>query len=216
MGRNHHGSYLAFFFSWVPLTRHQISGGTGITPFCQLIHKELLSQSSPNTKTRFTLLHSSRRPIELPPSEILGPLIFHSRAHPDKLRLSLFVDESEGPAHPAVPSSSLTVGRIDKEVIERAMGSGNRSRWRGLFGVSSKPAPQEGGDGQKTVMFLVCGPDSCVPSCLVECVEADNWRPCAAWLQLLQDLTVGISHKGRLAGCLETWATMGNQFGSSR
>ncbi len=144
------------------LTHSQISGGTGITPFCQLIYKELLSQSSPNTKTRFTLLHSSRRPTELPPSEMLEPLISYSRAHPDKLGLSLFVDESDGPAHPAVPSSSLTVGRIGREAIERATGSGSRSWWRGLFGASPKPASQEGGDGQKRVMFLVCGPDPCV------------------------------------------------------
>ncbi|KAI1795136.1 ferredoxin reductase-like protein [Ganoderma leucocontextum] len=139
-----------------------ISGGTGITPFCQLIHKELLSQSSPNTKTRFTLLHSSRRPTELPPSEMLEPLISYSRAHPDKLRLSLFVDASEGPAHPVVPSSSLTVGRIGREAVERATGSGNRSWWRGLFGASPKPVSREGGDGQKRVMFLVCGPDPMV------------------------------------------------------
>lgn len=142
-----------------PLTRCQVSGGTGITPFCQLIHKELLSQSSPNTKTRFTLLHSSRRPTELPPSEILEPLISYSQAHPDRLGLSLFVDASEGPAHPAVSSSSLTVGRIGKEAIERATVSGNRSWWWGLFGASPKPASQKGGDGQKRIMFLVCGPD---------------------------------------------------------
>ncbi|KAM5540413.1 hypothetical protein V8D89_005871 [Ganoderma adspersum] len=136
-----------------------VSGGTGITPFYQLIHKELLSQSSPNTKTRFTLLHSSRRPTELPPSEILEPLISYSQAHPDRLGLSLFVDASEGPAHPAVSSSLLTVSRIGKEAIERATVLGDRSWWRGLFGASPKLASQEGGDGQKRILFLVCGPD---------------------------------------------------------
>ena len=150
------------------MTHGQISGGTGITPFCQLIHKELLSQSSPNTKTRFTLLHSSRRPTELPPSEILEPLIAYSQAHPDRLRLSFFVDAPDGPSHPAAPSSSLTVGRIGKEAIERATdsGDGNRSWWRRFFGASPKPTPREASNGKK-VMFLVCGPDPYVDSICV-------------------------------------------------
>ncbi|KAI0353560.1 ferredoxin reductase-like C-terminal NADP-linked domain-containing protein [Trametes cingulata] len=138
-----------------------ISGGTGITPFYQLIHKELLSQSSPSSKTRFTLLHSSRRPTELPPPEMLGPLLAYSHAHPDKLKLSLFVDSPEGPAHPAVPSSSLNVGRIGKTAIEHATGAGSTSRWRSLFGARSNPRSQDGVSGKK-VMFLVCGPDPMV------------------------------------------------------
>ncbi|TBU49400.1 ferredoxin reductase-like protein [Dichomitus squalens] len=140
-----------------------ISGGTGITPFCQLVYKELLSQSPPNTQTRFTLLHSSRRPTELPPSEMLAPLVAYSQAYPDRLRLSLFVDTPDGPAHPAVPSSSLTVGRIGREAIERATdsGDGHRSWWRSLFSASPKPKPQEAGDGRK-IVFLVCGPDPMV------------------------------------------------------
>ncbi|RPD67277.1 ferredoxin reductase-like C-terminal NADP-linked domain-containing protein [Lentinus tigrinus ALCF2SS1-7] len=138
-----------------------VSGGTGITPFCQLIHKELLSQPTPNSKTRFTLLHSSRRPTELPPSEMLKPIMEYSQAHPDKLRLSLFVDASDGPSHPAVPSSSITVGRIGKVAIERATGLEKNSWWQRVFGASIDTRSQDGGRG-KRIMFLVCGPDPMV------------------------------------------------------
>ena len=140
------------------LTQRQISGGTGITPFCQLIHKQLLSQPSPTSRTRFTLLHSSRRPTELPPPEMLKPLLEYSQAHPDKLRLSLYVDAVDGSTHPAVPSSSLSVGRIGKVAIERATGSENNSWWQRVFGSSKVTRSQDGGRGKK-IMFLVCGPD---------------------------------------------------------
>ncbi|EIW62055.1 ferredoxin reductase-like C-terminal NADP-linked domain-containing protein [Trametes versicolor FP-101664 SS1] len=138
-----------------------ISGGTGITPFYQLIHKELLSQASPKSKTRFTLLHSSRRPTELPPAELLRPLLAYSQAHPDKLNLRLFVDSSEGPSHPAAPSSTLAVGRIGRAAIEDAMGAGSKSWWRSLFGASSS-SRSLGNEAGKKVMFLVCGPDPMV------------------------------------------------------
>ncbi|KAI0638082.1 ferredoxin reductase-like C-terminal NADP-linked domain-containing protein [Trametes polyzona] len=138
-----------------------ISGGTGITPFYQLIQKELLSRSSPSSKTRFTLLHSSRRPTELPPAEMLRPLVAYSQAHPDRLRLSLFVDSSEGPSHPVVSSSDLAVGRIGKAAIENAMGAGSASWWCRLLGGRASTRSQEPGTGNK-VMFLVCGPDPMV------------------------------------------------------
>ncbi len=158
MGRGHHGAHPLLVI--VPVLRLcQISGGTGITPFCQLIHKELLSQPSPNSKTRFTLLHSSRRPTELPPSEMLKPLIDYSQAHPDKLRLSLFVDAPDGSSHPAVPSSSLTVGRIGKAAIERATGSEKRTWWQRVLGLGASTETRVQDSGRGKVMFLVCGPD---------------------------------------------------------
>ncbi len=94
---------------------------------------------------------------------MLQPLIAYSQAHPDRLSLSLFVDSFEGPGHPALPSSALTVGRISKEAIRRAMGSENRTWWRSLFGASGKARSQDGGDSKK-VKFLVCGPDPYVTS----------------------------------------------------
>ncbi|KAI0677148.1 ferredoxin reductase-like C-terminal NADP-linked domain-containing protein [Trametes maxima] len=138
-----------------------ISGGTGITPFYQLIHRELLSRPSPNTKTRFTLLHSSRRPAELPPLEILEPLVTYSQARPDQLQVSLYVDSSEGPSHPAASSSDLVVGRIGRPAIERAIGVEAPSRWRSFFSKPSKSRPHDRTGGKK-VLFLVCGPDPMV------------------------------------------------------
>lgn len=117
-----------------------------------------MSQASPKSKTRFTLLHSSRRPTELPPAELLRPLLAYSQAHPDKLNLRLFVDSSEGPSHPAAPSSTLAVGRIGRAAIEDAMGAGSKSWWRSLFGASSS-SRSLGNEAGKKVMFLVCGPD---------------------------------------------------------
>ncbi|KZT74286.1 ferredoxin reductase-like protein [Daedalea quercina L-15889] len=137
-----------------------ISGGTGITPFYQLLHAKLLKDpTNVPTKTRFTLLHSSRRLVELPPAAILGPLLSASKAHPDRLRLSLFVDSTEGPAHPSVGASDVQVGRITTGTIERALSSDSgRSWWRSLLGVGSHSEPLE----DKKILFLVCGPESMI------------------------------------------------------
>lgn len=121
----------------------------------------LLNQPTATTTTRFTLLHSSHKPSELPPPEILGPLIAYSQAHPERLRLSLFVGSREGPPHPTVPSSAVTVGRIGLDAVERATGSLDQSWWRRLFGGAGENRLPERGNS-KRVMFLVCGPDSYV------------------------------------------------------
>ena len=92
--------------------------------------------------------------MELPPQEMLQPLIAYSQAHPDKLRLSFFVDSSDGPSHPAVASSSLNVGRIGKTAIERATSTGTKGWWQSLFYRTSAEDSAKG----KKVMFLLCGP----------------------------------------------------------
>ena len=89
---------------------------------------------------------------------MLKPLLEYSQAHPDKLRLSLDVDAVDGSTQPAVPSSSLSVGRIGKVAIERATGSENNSWWQRVFGSSKETRSHDGGRGKK-IMFLVCGPD---------------------------------------------------------
>ncbi|EED84689.1 predicted protein [Postia placenta Mad-698-R] len=84
-----------------------ISGGTGITPFYQLLHHAAVKNDSRYSQTRFTLLHSSRRPIELPPTEILAPLLSCAQKSPERLTVSLFVDSLEGPQHPSITSAAL-------------------------------------------------------------------------------------------------------------
>ncbi|KAI0081677.1 ferredoxin reductase-like protein [Panus rudis PR-1116 ss-1] len=130
-----------------------ISGGTGFAPFHQLLHRLLLSSQIPPTKTRFTLLHSSRVPAELPPAELLTPLKSFARSHPEALRLSLFVDTlGDGPAQ----EHELRVKRIDKHDILAALGrTEHKPWWKSLFSSSSTASP----DNTKKVLFLVCGPE---------------------------------------------------------
>ncbi|KAK0206317.1 ferredoxin reductase-like protein [Desarmillaria ectypa] len=123
-----------------------ISGGTGITPFYQLLHSTF--QNAPS-KTRFTLLHSSRSPSELPPPEILVPLIDHSRTNPEHFQVKLFVDEMEKESPLGVMPK---LGRINRQAIEDCLGY--KTSWRhNLFRKQSQRRPSS------KVLFLVCGPE---------------------------------------------------------
>lgn len=129
----------------------QISGGTGITPFYQLFHS-VISRPSEH-RTRFTLLHSSRTPADIPPPRIMNKLSTFANENPERFRLELFVDSYEGPPPPShIPSPRL--GRIGKPAIEQCLGlNGSTSWWQRLFGKSAEPKPLH------KVLFLVCGPD---------------------------------------------------------
>ncbi|KAJ3475978.1 hypothetical protein NLI96_g11473 [Meripilus lineatus] len=150
-----------------------ISGGTGITPFYQLVHQTLLGSTGPQTettaeqtqreisgtaKTKFTLLHSSRTPGELPPPELLDPLLSCSHANPTRLKVSLYVDTvADGSTCPSAPSHTLRMGRIGKQAIEEALGLDDScSWWRGWFG--SRPGTRIDTTERK-ILFLVCGPE---------------------------------------------------------
>ncbi|KAJ7283910.1 hypothetical protein C8J57DRAFT_748854 [Mycena rebaudengoi] len=123
-----------------------ISGGTGITPFYQLFHSTIRKGHS---KTRFTLLHSSPTPAELPPPEILGPLKEYAAGNPEKFRLHLFVDSRDGDVPADIPPAQ--VGRIGKPAIQQCLGL-NYSWWRILFSrVPERPS--------RKILFLVCGPE---------------------------------------------------------
>ncbi|KAJ7095136.1 ferredoxin reductase-like C-terminal NADP-linked domain-containing protein, partial [Mycena belliarum] len=122
-----------------------ISGGTGITPFYQLLRSSVAKGQS---NTHFTLLHSSPVPAELPPPEILGPLRAYAADNPEKFALHLFVDRRDG-----VPAevSLLQIGRIGKPEIQRCLGLPT-SWWRNLFPGASNGPP-------KKILFLICGPE---------------------------------------------------------
>ncbi|KAF5393548.1 hypothetical protein D9757_000276 [Collybiopsis confluens] len=126
-----------------------ISGGTGVAPFYQLFYNVILSGQSP--QTRFTLLHSSRSPLELPPSEILRPLYSYASEHPARFRIRVFVDKLDAEVD---GEQDLTVGRINKDVIESTISRKYSSvqSWMWPFSGSAKL------DVQKT-LFLVCGPE---------------------------------------------------------
>lgn len=139
----------------VRLTDNKISGGTGITPFYQLLHQQLFSQPSTPPGTRFTLLHSSRTPGELPPPEILEPIISFANADPTRLKFSLYVDSLGSDNTPEVARRGLREGRIARGTLEAALGlEVYRSWWKRLYGWNS---PSQRND--RKVLFLVCGPD---------------------------------------------------------
>ena len=143
------------------LTDIKISGGTGITPFYQLLHSVLLAPSEetqPSSRTRFTLLHSSRVPGELPPPELLQPLVNYSEKHPDQLRVSLFVDSKDGSSAQSVPNEDIRQGRISKADIGSLLGdrSAELTWWQKVLRVST--AKSEPVAGRK-ILFLVCGPE---------------------------------------------------------
>ena len=146
--------------NWDDLTSLlQISGGTGITPFYQFVHEELIRPKGPGDansappKTRFTLLHASRSTEDLPPPAILGPLASMARNDPSRFRLKLFVDDKDSP----VGSYGLNVGRIDRKAVEDVLEARRPSIWDKLLWrkFDRKGAAGEG----RKVLFLVCGPD---------------------------------------------------------
>ncbi|KAG6831139.1 hypothetical protein H0H92_012564 [Tricholoma furcatifolium] len=120
-----------------------ISGGTGITPFYQLFHS-VISRFS-DTSTRFTLLHASRTPADLPPRQIIDKLSAFAAQSPDRFKLKLFVDSLEGPPPPShVPTPHL--GRIDKLAIEQSLGLKERiSWWHRMFGTPQPTKPTRKG-----------------------------------------------------------------------
>ncbi|KAJ3550186.1 hypothetical protein NMY22_g605 [Coprinellus aureogranulatus] len=127
-----------------------ISGGTGFAPFHQLLHS-VISNPTMSPSTRFTLLHSSKRPEELPPSSLLKPLTDYAEQHPDRMKVELFVDTADGFASP-----SLHVKRIDRPSIESSLGLVRETpSW--LHRLLWKPKEPE--LPPKRRMFLVCGPE---------------------------------------------------------
>ena len=147
-----------------PSTAHslKISGGTGFSPFHQLLFRRLLPlRDNPvHDGTRFTLLHASRSPAELPPLPILQPLIDFAGAHPDQLRVRLFVDSDSLARVPESIARSLQAGRIDKRSISHALGI-NDTRWSWTSWINS--IWTKGGSREdirkKNILVLVCGPE---------------------------------------------------------
>ncbi|KAF7793635.1 hypothetical protein EIP86_004750 [Pleurotus ostreatoroseus] len=144
-----------------------ISGGTGITPFYQLVHQTLLAReqerrddNATSGRTRFTLLHSSCTPGELPPPSVLGPLVAHSQEHPDELKVSLFVDKLDGSRTDSAPMDRVQVGRIGMAAVRSALGYGNDTSWWKEWLLGRWGSPQPTGPTGKRILVLVCGPEA--------------------------------------------------------
>ncbi|KAI9512266.1 ferredoxin reductase-like C-terminal NADP-linked domain-containing protein [Russula earlei] len=142
-----------------------ISGGTGFSPFHQLLFHHLL-HSDVTARTRFTLLHASRSPAELPPLTLLQPLIDFAIAHPEYLRLELFVDSTSGAPWPESVAKHLKVGRVDRFSIAHALGisDGARSWFSWFTNLWTREQPNVGDSDirRKNVLVLVCGPERMV------------------------------------------------------
>lgn len=136
----------------------KISGGTGITPFLQLLQSLAREPSHPTE--RFTLLHSSPTVKQLPPPEIWQPIgVLNADPKQKWFSCKLFVDSIENENDGRVVSSKpLVVRRIGALDIQEAI---------------SKSIPKNElsshYDSPKT-LILICGPDrylSCVEKCLI-------------------------------------------------
>jgi len=96
---------------------------------------------------------------------ILQPLVDFASAHPDLLRLKLFVD-SNAARVPESIARSLQVGRIDKRSIAHALGlSDTRWSWASWTNSLWTKGRSRGGDEdirKKNVLVLVCGPERMV------------------------------------------------------
>ncbi|KIY65430.1 ferredoxin reductase-like protein [Cylindrobasidium torrendii FP15055 ss-10] len=123
-----------------------ISGGTGITPFYQLFHEYV--RRNPTSKTRFTLLHASRTPSELPPPSILRPMLEHPNQN---MTVRLFVSslDSQTP-----PFGVTTIGHIDRKAVQDSLGM--TTTWKQFLTGQSPQKPD------RRIMFLVCGPESMI------------------------------------------------------
>ncbi|CAA7260215.1 unnamed protein product [Cyclocybe aegerita] len=128
-----------------------ISGGTGITPFVQLFNNHI--SRNPPSNTRFTLLHSSRTPAELPPPTLLNPLSQFAAKHPDRFRFHVFVDEQDGSKASAIVPP-LNTGRISEASLKKCLSTGEESSswWTRLFSKPQEAPPRR-------ILFLVCGPE---------------------------------------------------------
>ncbi|KAG9041622.1 hypothetical protein FS837_012020 [Tulasnella sp. UAMH 9824] len=140
-----------------------ISGGTGITPFYQLLHNVFTRKGNqqPSSEqvalprdTHFTLMHASRSVETLPPPAILDDLRMWARDHPDRLSLRLFVDPKKGDPG---DSAGVHPGRIDAQTIQEVRQERKlvkQPTWlEWLRGTATGP------DRNKKVLFVVCGPE---------------------------------------------------------
>ena len=153
-------SVLAHFTTATSSDGSKVSGGTGITPFFQLVHSELAHDNRESRKTRFTLLHSSRTPGDLPPPLILDPLLSYSISRPDRFRMRLFVDDLAGSDRALSFGHDLQVGRIGRAAIEQSIGlSGETGFWRRILPSRSRETSSAASTlKDRKVLFLVCGP----------------------------------------------------------
>ncbi|QRV87368.1 hypothetical protein RhiJN_15386 [Ceratobasidium sp. AG-Ba] len=137
-----------------------ISGGTGVTPFVQLLNSVFSKRTptSPPLKTHFTLLHASQSPAALPIADVLINPLVYSVAERRHLIVRLFVDFPTPGGETAVSNTNLQVGRISKEDVVRVLRERDilarpQTWWEWIRGTKPRCATE------KKLLFLVCGPE---------------------------------------------------------
>jgi cytochrome-b5 reductase len=113
----------------------------------------------PSSKTRFTLLHSSRTPGELPPPELLNPLSTFAKEQPERFKFHVFVDGDDG-SKTTSNTPPLNIGRINENALQKYAIDVDLpvSWWRHFFG---KTQPKND-LSKRRIIFLVCGPEAYV------------------------------------------------------
>ncbi|CUA70086.1 hypothetical protein RSOLAG22IIIB_00432 [Rhizoctonia solani] len=141
-----------------------ISGGTGVTPFVQLLN-HIFAGRTPNSrplKTHYTLLHSSLSPAALPIMDVLYGVCIYSVANRHDFTLRLFVDIPTPVPNTRLHQSHMEnvhIGRIGKEHVvhalqERGVISRPQTWLEWIRRVQPVCSTKE-----KKLLFLVCGPE---------------------------------------------------------
>ncbi|KIK92476.1 hypothetical protein PAXRUDRAFT_829925, partial [Paxillus rubicundulus Ve08.2h10] len=149
--------------TWLNSSQHSdwdelvlISGGTGITPFYQLLHSIFKTHDTP-FHGRLTLLHGSRSLADLPPSSMLDFLMTLSQKHPDKFQLRLFVDSTGNSS--VTQSLNIELGRIGKSAVQDVLRLTHSTPWwRRIF----QPPTTTSIAPERKVLVMVSGPEQMV------------------------------------------------------
>ncbi|KAG8713505.1 hypothetical protein FRC09_018642 [Ceratobasidium sp. 395] len=138
-----------------------ISGGTGVTPFVQLLNHIFSKRTptSPALKTHYTLLHSSQSPAALPITDVLINPLIYSVANRRDLTVRLFIDFPTPGGEKTASHANLQIGRIGKDEVVRVLRGRDileRSQtwWEWVRGAKPQCSTRE-----KKLLFLVCGPE---------------------------------------------------------
>jgi hypothetical protein len=136
-----------------------------VTAFVQLLDQALFSSNPVSTAhgatTHFTLLHGHRSPSQLPPEIITEDFERYRESDPGRFQVRAFVDQLD--TEYDEPPRGVTIGRIDKSVLEKVLVERGvllepkpltlSEKLRGV-----KPRPRMV-NPNKTVKILVCGPE---------------------------------------------------------
>jgi cytochrome-b5 reductase len=176
----------------------KVSGGTGITPFYQLINGVFSAVSEGRLpRTRFTLLHSSPTPLDLPPRSILGPLQLFAQLYPESISIQLYVDAMD-PKASRVDLPRLALGRIGRKALEQAVAPRSVKTdwwWTKLWSPSRRADV-----ARRKILFLVCGPEPYVPPSMTTSMCSNDIGP--SMIGAIAGPRVQTAHEAVIGGVL--------------